>query len=82
MRECLPVNSIDYTLIACYTVGMEQIDGRSLDHRTLEHLRRLAVRRVESGEKPSTVVRSLGFCRTTIYRWLRTYRRRYVRNHL
>jgi transposase len=55
---------------------MERIDGRSLDHRTLEHLRRLAVQRVESGEKPSAVVRSLGFCRTSIYKWLRTYRRR------
>lgn len=55
---------------------MERIDGRSLDHRTLEHLRRLAVQRVENGEKPSAVVRSLGFCRTSIYKWLRTYRRR------
>ena len=55
---------------------MEHRDGRSLDHRTLEHLRRLAVERVEAGEKPSEVMRSLGFCRTSIYKWLRTYRRR------
>ena len=55
---------------------MERIDGRSLDHRTLEHLRRLAVQRVEDGEKPGAVVRSLGFCRTSIYKWLRAYRRR------
>lgn len=55
---------------------MERIDGRSLDHRTLEHLRRLAVRRVESGEKPSAVMKSLGFCRTSIYQWMRTYRRK------
>jgi len=55
---------------------MERIDGRSLDHRTLEHLRRLAVQRVEDGEKPSAVVRSLGFCRTSIYKWLRAYHRR------
>lgn len=55
---------------------MERIDGRSLDHRTLEHLRRLAVRRVQSGERPSAVVRSLGFCRTSIYKWLRAYRKR------
>jgi transposase len=52
------------------------MDGRSLDHRTLEHLRRLAVRRVQNGEKPSAVVRSLGFCRTSIYKWLRACRRR------
>lgn len=55
---------------------MERIDGRSLDHRTLEHLRRLAVRRVQNGEKPSVVVKSLGFCRTSIYKWLRAYRKR------
>jgi transposase len=55
---------------------MERIDGRRLDHRTLEHLRRLAVQRVESGEKPSAVMQSLGFCRTSIYKWLRTYHKR------
>src|SRR3972149_3259299 len=55
---------------------MERIDGRSLDHRTLEHLRRLAVRRVESGEKPSVVIESLGLYRTSIYKWLRVHRRR------
>jgi transposase len=55
---------------------MERIDGRSLDHDTLEHLRRLAVQRVQCGEKPSEVMRSLGFCRTSIYKWLRAYRKR------
>jgi len=55
---------------------MEQVDGRSLDHRALEHLRRLAVQRVQDGEKPSVVMKSLGFCRTSIYKWLRTYRKR------
>lgn len=54
---------------------MEPIDGRSLDHTTLEHLRRLAVRRVESGERPSEVIRSLGRYRTSIYQWMRAYRR-------
>src|SRR5262245_58608772 len=47
-------------------------DGRSLDHRTLEEIRRMAVERVREGEDPSTVIASYGFCRTTIYRWLRT----------
>lgn len=47
-------------------------DGRKLDHKTLETLRKLAVRRVlEDGEKPSKVIRSLGLCRTSIYPWLR-----------
>lgn len=54
---------------------MAQQDGRKLDHKTLETLRMLAVRRVvEDGEKPSEVMRSLGLCRTTLYPWLRKYR--------
>jgi transposase len=47
-------------------------DGRTLDHRTLEEIRRMAVERVREGEDPSTVSVSYGFCRTTIYKWLRT----------
>lgn len=51
---------------------MAKIDGRTLDHKALEHLRILAVRRViEDGEKPSEVMNSLGLCRTSIYPWLR-----------
>jgi len=54
---------------------MVSVDGRSLDHGTLEHLRILAVKRVvENGERPSEVMKSLGFCRTTMYRWLRQYK--------
>jgi transposase len=53
---------------------MPKIDGRTLDHGTSEHIRMLAVRRVlEDKEKPSEVSKSLGLCRTTIYRWLRAY---------
>ena len=54
---------------------MKRTDGRSVDHPTSAHLRRLAVRRVENGEKPSEVIRSLGLYRTSIYKWLRAYRR-------
>lgn len=51
-----------------------KIDGRTLDHTTLEHLRKLAVSRVVEGEeRPSAVMDSLGFCRTSIYRWLREH---------
>ena len=51
-----------------------KIDGRELDHKTLEHLRITAVRRViEDGETPSVVMDSMGLCRTTIYPWLRTF---------
>ncbi|MHC1764715.1 MAG: IS630 family transposase [Verrucomicrobiia bacterium] len=53
---------------------MAKIDGRKLDHKALEHIRILAVRRVvEDGEDPSEVMRSYGLCRTTIYPWLRKF---------
>jgi len=53
---------------------MAKIDGRSLNHKTLEHMRILAVRRViEDGEAPSEVIQSLGLNRTSIYRWLQRY---------
>jgi transposase len=49
-------------------------DGRTLSHDENETIRRLAVRRVLSGEKPSDVMASFGYCRTSMYRWLREYR--------
>src|SRR3989442_558795 len=49
-----------------------KIDGRTLDHKTLEHIRLTACKRVlEDGELPSLVAASIGFCRTSIYPWLR-----------
>jgi transposase len=54
---------------------MAKIDGRTLDHKTLEHIRKLAVKRVvEDGEAPSAVMDSLGLGRTSIYPWLRRYK--------
>jgi len=53
----------------CYSGSMKR-DGRLLDHRTLETIRLMAVERVLDGERPSSVVTSYGFNRTTIYRWL------------
>jgi len=54
---------------------MATIDGRTLDHKTLAHLRTQAVRRiVEDGEVPSEVMKSYGLCRTTIYPWLREFK--------
>ena len=58
------VRFIDY-------VGEMKRDGRTLDHRILEEIRRMAVERVREGEDPSAVIASYGFCRTTIYKWLR-----------
>jgi transposase len=45
-------------------------DGRKLDHRTLEVIRKMAMRRVREGEKASEVMASYGFSRSVIYRWL------------
>lgn len=51
-----------------------KIDGRVLNHTTLEPLRVTAVRRVvEDGEAPAVVMESMGLCRTSIYPWLRTF---------
>lgn len=56
---------------------MSKQDGRKLDHKSLETLRVIAVRRVvENGEKPSTVMASLGLCRTSIYPWLRRHKKK------
>jgi len=51
-------------------------DGRTLDHKTLEEIRRMAVQRVREGERPSVVIASYGFSRPVIYRWLRQARGR------
>src|ERR1700721_2134699 len=47
-------------------------DGRQLDHKTLEEIRRMSVERGGAAEGPSAVIASYGFCRTTIYKWLNT----------
>jgi transposase len=46
-------------------------DGRKMDHRTLEEIRKMAVERVRDGEKPGVVMASYGFHRSVIYRWLK-----------
>jgi transposase len=56
---------------------MSKQDGRKLDHKSLETLRVIAVRRVvEDGENTSEVMRSLGLCRTSIYPWLRKHKKK------
>lgn len=44
-------------------------DGRTLDHRTLESIRTMAVERVREGERPSDVIASYGLHRGTLYCW-------------
>jgi len=54
--------------------GGKRFDGRKLDHKTLEHIRIQAVRRVEEGESPEIIIRALGFSRPRIYEWIAKYR--------
>jgi transposase len=53
---------------------MKVQDGRKLSHEALEQLRINAVVRVESGESPEEVIKSIGFERVCIYRWIAAYR--------
>jgi len=54
---------------------MTKIDGRTVNHKVLEHMRIVAVKRVvEDGVAPSVVMESLGLCRTSIYPWLREFK--------
>jgi len=53
---------------------MAKNDGRTLNHKALQHIRMLAVKRVvEDGQAPSEVMKALGLSRTAIYPWLRKY---------
>lgn len=54
---------------------MKRRDGRVLPHDVLEQFRLDAIQRIRDGERPSAVIASYGFCRTTVYRWLRAAKR-------
>ncbi|MBC8751852.1 hypothetical protein OKW42_008278 [Paraburkholderia sp. WC7.3d] len=53
---------------------MREDDGRQLSHATLEEIRIRAVKRIEAGESPEDVIRTLGFSRARIYEWLAAWR--------
>jgi transposase len=53
---------------------MKTADGRKINPKTMEEIRKLAVERVQAGESPETVIKTLGFCRACIYNWLARYR--------
>jgi transposase len=53
---------------------MKRRDARALDHKTLEEIRIRAVERVQAGESPEAVIKTLGFTRCCIYTWLARYR--------
>lgn len=49
-------------------------DARSLDHQTLEVLRRRGVESVQAGDHPNDVARILGIKARVVYKWLAMYR--------
>ena len=51
-------------------------DGRTLDHKTPDEIRLMAVQRVREGGRPADVIEAYGFHRTTIYKWSRVGLRR------
>jgi transposase len=51
-----------------------KIDGRGLDRKVCEYLRRRAVERYLDGEKPSVIMETMRLCRTTIYKWIKDYK--------
>jgi transposase len=53
---------------------MKRRDARTLDHKTLEEIRIRAVERVQAGDSPEVVIKTLGFSRSCIYTWLALYR--------
>ena len=52
---------------------MAQRDARSLDHATLEEMRRLAVKRVLAGEPRIAVAASLQVHAGTVAKWMMRY---------
>lgn len=53
--------------------GMAKKDGRSISPEAMTEIRKRAVSRVQDGESPEVVIRSLGFSRACIYEWLSKY---------
>ena len=53
---------------------MKTQDERKLSPKTLEESRIRAVQRVQAGESPETVIKTLGFSPAYIYNWLARYR--------
>lgn len=53
---------------------MKKLDGRKMSPEALEEIRVRAIQRVQEGESPEVVIKTLGFCRATIYNWLARYR--------
>ena len=53
---------------------MRKADGRKISPKAMEEIRVRAVQRVQAGESPEVVIKTLGFARACIYNWLSRYR--------
>lgn len=53
---------------------MKTTDGRKISPKAMEEIRIRAVNRVQAGESPEVVIKTLGFSRACIYNWLARYR--------
>ena len=53
---------------------MRNTDGRKISPEAMEEIRIRAVERVQAGESPEVVIKTLGFARACIYNWLARYR--------
>jgi transposase len=53
---------------------MRKADGRKISPKAMEEIRVRAVERVQAGESPEIVIKTLGFVRACIYNWLARYR--------
>ena len=56
-----------------YTMETTKLDGRKLDHKTLEAIRIRAVQAVQAGQSPEQVIVAFGMTRAIIYRWLAAF---------
>jgi transposase len=57
----------------CYTAAMEKTDGRKIDRKSREAIRKLAIQRIQAGESPEHVIKVLGFHRSSVYIWMQRY---------
>jgi len=52
---------------------MRKLDGRKIDHKTRESIRFEAIERINGGESPELIAKSLGFHRSCVYEWINRY---------
>ena len=64
-------------MVLCY-YSLMKIDGRSIDRKALDSIRAMAMERISNGETVSSVMKSYGLCRTTVYKWTRKMKERGV----